>query len=48
MASLAPSAPLELWVQEDTPEREDPPAPMAVVALKAFVACQALKATKEM
>ena len=26
MASLVPSAPLELWVQEDTPEREDAPA----------------------
>ena len=48
MASLVPSAPLELWVQEDTPEREDPPAPMAVVALKAFAAYQALRATKDM
>lgn len=47
MASLVPSAPLELWVQGDTPEREVPPAPKANVALKVFVACQALRATKE-
>ena len=48
MASLVPLALLELWVQEDTPEREVPPALMAIVALKVFVAYQALRATKEM